>query len=340
MADNFFSIEFGERFIKIIDIKKSGDLYEINYIGKIEIIKNFYTSDLEKIIEEQAELIRKFIDTLGINKRNVVASINNNLAYHQIIEMPVLKEKELISAIKYQADQFIPMPIDEVNIDLEIIKEDEKNKKMFILVVAASKKVIEKIQNTIEASGLIPNAIETKLSSSARFVNYFYKNILNNYPECSDLVLIDFDYFSSNFSYFEESPFIIKKIHNISFGYNLFLKEISVNLDLDEKKSADLLKNYRSDNDSSYQIEKIINPLLKEFILEINRFIISKKPSLIFFTNEIINFPELIFLLKKQLDNIDLKILNPSLFLKKNSLTEAVLHEIPLYFSVIGTNLR
>lgn len=339
MADNFFAIEFGEKFIKIADLKKINNKYKVDYIGKIDLINNFYTSDLEKISEDQANEIKKIIDALGINKKNVIVSLNNNLAYHQIIEMPVLKEKELISAIKYQADQFIPMPIDEVNIDLEIVKEDEKNKKMLILIVAASKKIIEKIQNTIELVGLIPEAIETNLSSSSRFINYFYKEILSYYKS-NDLMVIDFDYFSSTFSYFDEEFLILKKAHVSSIGYQLFLKDLFVNLNLDEKKSADFLNNYRLNEQSSYPIEKIISPLIKEFVLEINKFTLSKKPSIILFSGEIIYFPELTSLIKKMIPDIKIEILNPGFFLEKNSLVEAIFQEMPLYLSVIGTNLR
>ncbi|MCS6956396.1 MAG: hypothetical protein NZM02_00920, partial [Patescibacteria group bacterium] len=196
------------------------------------------------------------------------------------------------------------------------------------------------IQNTLELAGLLPEAIETKISSSSRFISQFYSDIAKKYSVGQDLIIIDFDYQSLTFSYFDENPAIIKKIHSLSLGYNLFLKELSVNLDLDEKKSADLLKNYYPDQPSSYPIEEIIRPLLKEMIQEINRFVIFKKPSLIFFTGEIVNFPSLINLIQKQISEINIQILNPAFFLKENSLTKTISYELPFYFSVVGTDLR
>lgn len=338
MSDNFFSIDFGEKDIKIVDLKKTGDKYEIKYIGKINLVDNFYNSDLEKTVEEQAEEIRKMIEILGIEKKNVVVSINNNLAYHQIIEMPLLKEKELISAIRYQADQFIPMPIDEVNIDLEIIKENQQDKKILILVAAASKKIIQKIQETIEFSGFTVNSIETNLSSFSRLINFFSKEICDYY-KINDLFLVDFQNSFSTFSYFEEKDLIIKKNHSVAFGYDLFLKDIIVNLDLSKEKIFDFLKTYKIDQDSSYPIEKIVLPIVREFALEIQRFISFKKPSIIFFSGEIINFPELISLVKKVIPDFRVEIFNPAIFFKKNSLLETVFQEIPFYVSVIGAFL-
>ncbi|MCX7956068.1 MAG: pilus assembly protein PilM [Patescibacteria group bacterium] len=342
MSNNFFSLEFSEKYIKIIDLKKTdNNQYEIDYIGKINIVDGFYTSDLEDKLILQSEEIKKIISSLGINKKNVTISLSDNFAYHQIIEMPILKEKELISAIKYQADQFIPIPVQEANIDLEIIKEDKKNKKLSIFVVAASKKIIEKIQNTIELSGFIPESIETQTSSLSRFVSSFYKEILNNYSYIKDFLIINLNNSFSNFCYFDENPIILKKIYDISIGYDLFLKEIMINLNLNKEKSINILKNYKINQQSSYPVDKIINPILNEFILEINRFFAYKKPSGIFFVGNIMDFPSLIDLLTINLkDKTPVSIINPMILFKKNSILETLKDELPFYFSVMGTNLR
>ncbi len=336
MASNFFSIEFDERYIKIIDLQRVGDLYKVNYIGKIEILKDFYSSDLEKIVDEQANLLKKFVENLNINKKNVVVSIPNYYTYHQIFEMPILKEKELISAIKYQADQFIPMPIEETNIDLEIIKENQINKKLLIMVVAASKKLIAKVQSTLELSGLIPESIETQLTSSSRLVSEFLDKKINE----NEIVLINFDYYSSTLLSFKNKPFILSKNHNISLGYQLFLKEISINTGFDEKKVEELLKNYQPNQSISFPLENIIKPLVNELISEINKFIMNDSPKTIYFTNEIVSFPYLINLISQKLPNIVFKILSPESIIEKNQLVNTISFELPLYFSIIGTDLR
>ncbi|GAB4219122.1 MAG: hypothetical protein Fur009_3660 [Candidatus Microgenomates bacterium] len=339
MASNFFSIEFDERYIKIIDISTNNNFYQLNYIGKIDVSGDFYSSDLEKTIENQAKLIRNFITNLNINKKNVVISIPSYYTYHQIFEMPLLKEKELISAIKYQADQFIPTPLNETNIDLEIIKEDIKNKKLLILVAAAPKKIIEKIQSTIELSGLIPIAIETQISSTARLFTNIYdkKKILGT----NNFLMINFNYYSSSFiSFSNQDQLIINKIHNTAIGYNLFFKELLTNTSLDEVKIYDFLKNYQPNNKSTINLEEIFQPLVNEFVNEINRFINDNNYKNIFIINEIVNFPIFINLLSKKTPNLNLQVLSPQFLFQKNSLLETVNHELPLYFSTIGTDLR
>jgi len=139
MADLFFCLDIGENLIKVVDAKSAPNRLEVQSMGFAEGELNFFSSDVEKTNESQTSKIEKLISSLKISKKNVAIVIPDSVTYSQILEMPKLNEKELISAIKYQADQFIPMPIDETNIDLEILSENEKESKLLVLMVAAPK---------------------------------------------------------------------------------------------------------------------------------------------------------------------------------------------------------
>ncbi len=336
MADNFFSIDIGEKYTQLADAKKVGDLLEVYAIGKVETKEGFFTTELEKTMEEQADSINKLISSLKISKKNVNVIIPDSLTYNQILTMPYLNEKELISAIKYQADQFIPMPIEETNIDLEIIEEYKTEKKILILIVAAAKKLIEKIQTTVELAGLIPESVETELSANSRFLLEFDKKIIAAGKQ--NILLINFGVNSTNLSYFDEAKPTLKESHNLALGFQLFLKEIRVNTDTDEKKAFDILKSYLPDHPSSYPVETIIAPLLKEFVLELKRFISTKKPSAIYFIGNIANFSGLTSLIQKEL-SIPTALINPLSFIKKTPLVESMSQELPFFISTFGGNL-
>lgn len=338
MTDHFFTVDISEKFIKVVDAKKTNDLIEISSIGKIDSRSDFYPSEIEKTMSEQASSLNKLITSLKITKKNVNVIIPDSLTYNQILTMPSLNEKELISAIKYQADQFIPMPIEETNIDLEIIQEYKEEKKILILIVAAEKKLIEKIQTTVELAGLIPESIESELSANARFFEEINKNITDQRNR-HNFVLINFGINSSNISYFDQDKFSLKESHNIALGYQLFLKEIKVNTNTDDKKSAEILQNFSIDHPSSFPVETIISPLLKEFIIEVRRFIGAKKPNAVYFINHVSYFPSLPMLIQKEL-SLPASLFNPYPVLKKIPLIDNLKIELPLYISTIGGNLR
>lgn len=341
MTDNIFGLDIDEKFTKVVEAKKTGDMLDVTALGKVETSEFFYTGNLEKNIEAEVAQIRKLIDNLKITKKNVNLIIPDSLTYSQVVSMPLLNEKELISAIKYQADQFIPMPIEETNIDIEVIEEDLKEKKVLLLIVASPKKVIEKIQTTVELAGLDPESVENELCSNSRFLASFNKNFLNQYKAGSDkgVVIANFDINSTSLAYFSPQEFLIRESHHLSIGYQLFLKETQINTDTDIKKAEEILKIYDKKNSSSYPVEKIVQPLVKEFASELKTFISKCNPSIVLFTNKICLFPSLASYLSEGL-NFPINILNPYSLINKSPLIDNYKNELSIFLPALSANLR
>lgn len=334
MADNLFCLDIGEKYTKVVDAAKKNDAIDLRSIGKIETVPTFYSSDVEKTMEDQGTVTNQLVNSLGITKKSVNVIIPGSFTYSQILEMPLLNEKELISAIKYQADRFIPMPIDETNIDLEIIEEYKEERKILILIVAAPKKLIEKVQTTVESIGLIPEIIENELSASARFANSF-----NTHLGKGGVVLANIGLNSTSLSYYENGGKDLKESHTFSIGYHLFLKEIQINTNSDSQKAAEILASFDLKGKSSYPVDVIAAPLIKEFSSELKRFVAAKKVDSVFLFNQAYLFPSLSSFIKQGI-GIPTYELNPYNFTTKSPLVESHKTELSLYISSIGGNLR
>lgn len=343
MADSYFCLDIGENFIKVLDARSSQNQLDILGLGQIEGEANFFSVEGEKVVENQSSKIGKLVSNLKIAKKNVGVVIPDSVTYSQILEMPRLNEKELISAIKYQADQFIPMPIEETNIDLEILSENEKENKLMVLMVAAPKKIIEKVQRVTEMAGFIPESVENELSATARFMSSSYKNL---YPKGEDGVLIvNLAYSSTSLYYFNPQTALLTQNHTFNIGYSLFAKEIQINLNTDNKKAIDILSLYDGQQKSFISVETIILPLLKEFIVETKRFIslINEKyhSSIknIYVMNDAFRFIYLPKYLQTTLA-LSTDFLSPYMNCKKSPLVETNKNTLPLYIATIGGNLR
>lgn len=343
MANSYFSLEVGENLIKLADVKKSGNFLEINSLGFTQANQTFYHTDNEENLTTQANFIEKLVSANKISKKNVAVIIPDSFTYTQIITTPSLTEKELISAIKYQADQFIPMPIEETNIDVEILQKNEEGGEITVLMVAAQKKLIEKVQNLIEAAGLIPESVENELSSSARFLSEF-KNLLPSKPE-DKIILCNFSGNSTTLYLYQPHLSLITETYNFRVGYNLFLKEIQINTSLDFLRCQQLLKEYDPQQKTSYDLTPIITPVLREFVLEIKRFVnlLNEKDQIqinsLYFFNEILQFPAITFLVEKLL-SIPSKQLNPTSICRPYPKIISYQNDLPLFISVFGGNLR
>jgi len=335
---DFFSLEITDTAIKIFD----GEILPKEIVTKkISLLENlpfsFFVQDTPETSQKFAEIIRKLVSDLKINKRKVNVIIPDVYTYSQILPMPYLNEKELISAIKYQADQFIPIPIEDINIDLEIVHQNEKEKTLLVLVAAVSKKLSQKIEETLELAGLIPVFLENQLSAFGRFINKFSFILSQNLS--SKIFFINLGQNSTSLYLFDPNISIISKIHTFNLGYHLFLKEIQINTSFDEKKTRDLLQIFSQKDQKNLDIETIISPITKQFVFEIKKIVVP--PALAFFIGDIVLFPALTEILTKNIDiPLSFSFFNPYSLFKKNPQIEHYKDKLPFFVTTIGGGIE
>src|SRR3989344_8456862 len=170
MSDSIFCVDFGEYYLKVAQVDHKKKILEIKAAAFNEIPFNPYASSAEEVFKKSEELLVKLIADASIKHQDVNIIIPDSQSYTRIFEMPLLTDKELLSAIKYQADQFIPIPIDKVNLDIHVLKKDTKNKKALILLIAAANSVIDNVVTIVENAGLLPISVENETSATLRLI--------------------------------------------------------------------------------------------------------------------------------------------------------------------------
>jgi len=269
MADAFFTLEIGDSYLRLFDGGMVNGLLNIVSLGSVEKPVPFFISQSEKDLNDTAANIEKLVQNLKIKKKIVNIIIPDTYTYSQILVMPYLKEKELLSAIKFQADQFIPLPIDETAIDLDVISEDKAKNTKLILIVAAPNNLISRISSLIEKAGLIPQNIENQTSSVSRIVNFCKVK--------QTTVFVNMDYYSTTLYFYNPQLNLITNIYNFKIGLNLFSKEVQVNYNFNSLKADETLKTIGLASNGSMDLTNILQPVLNEFVNELEKFILSLK---------------------------------------------------------------
>lgn len=152
-------LDISPNSIKLIELKKVRDKIFLLNIGKASILKPTVPEegkavrlDEENIISTIQNILRK----CKIKSKNIVASISSgDFVVVKHIKMPVVSEKELRESIKYEANDYIPFEIDEVEIDFEIIGEVHEHEEvlMEVLLVAAKKDIVDQCERIIKKVG-------------------------------------------------------------------------------------------------------------------------------------------------------------------------------------------
>ncbi len=167
-----FGLDIGANSIKVMQLTHDGKHVNVNGYGMIRFEKiateNGVIKDYENLAKAMLELFDKHING-KITTRRVAVSIPASSAYSRVMTLPAnLSHKELDEAVRFEAEQYIPIPIDELYIDFSAGTINGENRE--VLVVAVPKKVIDSYMRFFELVGLEVCAIETTISAASRLI--------------------------------------------------------------------------------------------------------------------------------------------------------------------------
>lgn len=157
-----FGLDIGSDEIKALQAEKSSVGYKLEHFASVP-----YLGD-EK---EKIKAIKAAVVESGINSSiEVNVALAESDVYTRIVETPKLSETELASSIHYEAEQYVPVPLEEVELYHQVLSSDEleSEKSMKVLLIAVTKKKLEQLTRILDEAGLIPKSLETELFAAKR----------------------------------------------------------------------------------------------------------------------------------------------------------------------------
>jgi type IV pilus assembly protein PilM len=194
-----FGLDIGFSSIKVMQINKVGNRQIVIGYGVMDInssgIQEGVVVDIEKIAQSVYELFNKYI--VGeITTRRVAIGIPASRAYSRTMKLPKLDKKDLMEAVRLEAEQYIPIPIDELYMDYSVIKSTDKETEL--LAVAVPKKIIDSYAHLTKVLGLEAAAFETTISAGARL-------FVHSEPNDVPTILIDFGSISTDVTIYDRT---------------------------------------------------------------------------------------------------------------------------------------
>lgn len=166
-----FGLDIGTHAIKAVWLAKESHGFFLSAALAVPAPMRGMSSESPLDQEEMAKAIRTLVNEARISTRYVNIALPENQVYTKVIETPTLSDKELASAIYWEAEQYIPVPLATITLDYKILYRPttkEEGSKMQVLLVGAPTNLIEKYERVITTAGLSVNAIETELISLTR----------------------------------------------------------------------------------------------------------------------------------------------------------------------------
>jgi type IV pilus assembly protein PilM len=155
--------------MKAVQLSASGGNYTLRHVGYHRLPPG---AIIEGEVADQdllAAEIKEFWSSHSFKGRSVVLGVANQRVVVRLLNFPHMEEEDLRSAISFEAQDHIPMALDEAVFDYVVLGPQAEGSDLDrILVVAAHKEMIGRYTSALRAGGLRPAGIDVKALSLTR----------------------------------------------------------------------------------------------------------------------------------------------------------------------------
>ena len=219
-------IDVGSSSVKLVQLKENKGTYQLLNIGIIPLSPEVIVDNTLMDSSSIASAIRSLVASLGIKAKDVACSISGNSVIIRKIVLPAMPSEELEDQISWEAEQYIPFDIKDVNMDFQILSPDAIDpSKMSVLLVASKKDIINDYVSVFNEAGMQLSVVDV---DSFAVQNAFELNHASGVDDI--LALINIGASVMNINIVKDGITLFTR--DVQMGGNLYTEEIQKQLGL------------------------------------------------------------------------------------------------------------
>jgi type IV pilus assembly protein PilM len=156
-------LDIGSSAVKAVELKAAGKGYRVSAFGTEPIPPDSIVDGAIIDGTAVADAIRRLFERHPFKSKDVAASLSGNAVIVKKISLPVMTDAELAESIYWEAEQYIPFDIQDVNLDYQILSPGTaagSGGTMDVLLVAAKKDKIADYTGVIARAGRVPIVVD------------------------------------------------------------------------------------------------------------------------------------------------------------------------------------
>jgi len=267
--DPVIGIDIGSTAVKLLELSRSGKTYKVeNYA--IEPLPEKAVEDKNIIdIDGVGEIVQRLIKRAKPKAQAAAVAVAGPAVITKVIDMMAgLSDDDLRAAIEIDAEQYLSYPIEEVNLDFEILGISEKDENRVDVLLAASRSEnVDSRLAVLELADLKPKVVDIEKYA----LENAFKLIIKNDPEIQEdetIALIEIGSSTSSIYVLAENEVVFTReeifggkrlIEDIQNTYGLSYEEANLAIrsgDLPEDYDTAILEYFR--NDLAQQVSRMV----------------------------------------------------------------------------------
>ncbi len=263
--ERVIGLDIGSRSIKAAEIAETKKGYVLDRFGITDIPPGLIEDGAIKDAEQVAETIRNLLKSYSIKGQQAAMSVGGYSVIVKKINVQTMSEEQLQETISFEAEQYIPFDIADVNLDFQILGENENNpNQMNVLLVAAKKEMVNDYVNLAQMAGLHPCIIDV---DAFALQNIYELNYSPEKGENTALIDIGASKTSLNILKGDSSVFM----RDVSLGCGQINQKIASLIDCSIAEAEQIKFGAQSEKITSGDLSDIVSSVVSDWCTEIRR---------------------------------------------------------------------
>ncbi len=165
----YFGLDISELSIKVLQMAHKGKFDSVYAFASEKLTAGLIENGEVKNVDAVVDAIKRVRKKAGISTKNVICSLPESKAFLRIVTIPQMKNEEVAEAIKWEIEAAIPLSIDQVYYDWQVLdKRLTKDKRQIdVIIVAVSKEFINSFIYVLKKAGLTTYGFEIESVAQA-----------------------------------------------------------------------------------------------------------------------------------------------------------------------------
>jgi type IV pilus assembly protein PilM len=260
-------LDIGSSAVKAVELKAAGKGFKVMAFATEPIPPDSIVDGAIIDGAAVADAIRRLFENKAFKTKEVAASLSGNAVIVKKINLPVMTEAELAESIYWEAEQYIPFDIQDVNLDYQILDAgtgpDSKGT-MDVLLVAAKKEKIADYTGVISQAGRTPVIVDV----DAFALQNAYEANYGVDPQAV-VVLLNAGASAININILSGDQSVFTR--DVSLGGNAYTEAVQKELNLPFDSAEQLKKGEAVEGMSFEDVKPVLHAMTENVLLEIQK---------------------------------------------------------------------
>jgi type IV pilus assembly protein PilM len=264
-------LDIGSSSVKLVQLKEAKRGYILEAFGVATLPPEAIVDGALMNSTAIVEAIRGLVTQYKLKNREAAIGVSGHSVIIKKISMPKMTQEELEESIQWEAEQYIPFDVKDVNIDVQILTPPEVDNgtgQMDVLLVAAKKDMINDYTSVVSEAGLTPVVVDVDAFAVQNSFEVNYE-----LPKNETIVLVNAGASVCNINVLANG--LTTFTRDVTMGGNQFTEEIQkqLNVSYDEAEKLKVGGDAAQDSDSvvPQEVERVIQGVADQMAGEIQR---------------------------------------------------------------------